>query len=180
MPSKVFAIVVDQRKMVAITVSEGDWHCYLPSEIETIYSQSDNLRTIASRLGITPLLIRKALRLASIDYLRDLYKQYQSGTPCAQLAAENGLTRSTLTKLFKQRGWQVKLGMSRPRFSQYQIAKAAMEHKTINAVARNLKVHWETAKTILKSQKLLTRQSGRYVLVVASDFLNSAHTHLRI
>ncbi|WP_170410211.1 hypothetical protein [Ruegeria atlantica] len=98
MPSDVSVMIEDERRMVAIAVSEGEWRCYLPSEIKKIYNQSDTLRSMALFLGITPLLARKALQLAGVDYLRDLYGKRQTGKSFKEIATDNGMKRSTLTK----------------------------------------------------------------------------------
>ena len=180
MPNKVFIFVDRGRKFIAVSCSEAEWHTLLPTEIKAIYEESKTLREFARKLDISPRLGRKALTLAGVNYLRDLYSKRCSGLSCTRVAAENGMKRATLSQLFKEQGYNVPRGKPRRLISQFQLSKAAYELRTINAVARRFKIHWQTAKAVLHSQSLLVTNNGQYRLNASSTSFRGGDLRLLI
>lgn len=160
MLGQVFAATFDGRKMIALPCSKYEWRHVELREILEQYENSDNLRGLASTLGISVRSVRTALNLIGIDYVLDLHRLHLGGRSCARIAQDNGMKPSTVAVLFTDRGWKVKRGRSRRRFSQYELMSMAFRQKTINAAAKELGVHWETARSLI--QKIgLTQAFGR-------------------
>lgn len=155
MLGQIFATTFDGRKLIALPCSKYEWRHVELREILDQYENSDNLKVLARKLGIGVRSVRTALSLACIDYVLDLHRLHLEGRSCAKIARDNGMKPGTLAVLFADRGWKVMRGRSRRRFSQYELMSAAFRQKTINATAKELGVHWETAKSLLQRLGLI-------------------------
>lgn len=97
------------------------------------------------------------MELAGIDYLRALFVRYDQGEQISDIASSIRMHPSNLSKQLRKAGYKVCRGRRRPTLTQTQISKAVLERTTINAVARKLEVHWETAKKVLVENGFLMK-----------------------
>lgn len=67
---------------------------------------------------------------------------------------------STLSRKLKAAGYKIRRGPRRRLLTQCQISKAVFERTTINAIARQLKVRWETAKKVLVENGFLEKSDA--------------------
>ncbi len=111
-------------------------------------------REFAERLGISPLVVRRLLDLLGVDYVQRLYRQYERGKTCSDIANANGMKPATLSKLFRERGFEVQRGVRRPKVPKHKLRRIWFETRVINRVAREFKIHWKTALRLLKAEKL--------------------------
>lgn len=124
------------------------WVPFSKREIREMYLKCANLRELACHFGISPLLARKLLSIAGIDFVRDLYNKYLAQRCCSSLARQNGMKPATLSKLFKKKGLKVFPRHSRPAIPSRSLQEIWHQTKTINSFARALGVHWQTASNI--------------------------------
>jgi len=137
------------------------WQPYLRRNILALLRQSKTHKEFATRLGISPLVVRRLLDLLGVDYVRHLYKQYERGKTCSDIANANGMKPATLSKLFKERGFEVQRGVRRPKVPKRKLRRIWTETQVVNRVARAFKIHWETALRLLESEKLIVDNKGR-------------------
>lgn len=180
MSLRVFSARFEGQEVIALPCSDHEWRLVKPSIIKDLYRQSANIRVFAAALKISTQAARKVLKLTKIDYLYELYGLYRRGVSCSKIASKNGMKRGTLSALFKQRGWPVAVGRSRRRVSQYQLMLEAMHRATINGVARSLRMHWATAKSLLCQQNLMTLKNGRFCPSVEVNAVWYADLQLRL
>ncbi len=95
MYSRVFPIKLRSGHCIAVATSDFECEGYRPAQIKRLYRRGTNLRELAERFGVSPVLVRKLLRLAKIDYVLDLYGQYETGKTCTEIARENTIYTST-------------------------------------------------------------------------------------
>lgn len=149
MYSKVFPVKLRSGHSIAVATSDFECEGYRPAQIKRLYRRGTNLRELAERFGVSPVLVRKLLRLAEIDYVLDLYGQYETGKTCTEIARENGMKVATLTALFAARNLSVSRGRKRPNIKMTAAARIWAVCRTINEFSQALDTHWTTASRIL-------------------------------
>lgn len=149
MYSKVFPVKLRSGHVIAVATNDCECEGYRPAQIIRLYRRSTNLRELAERFGISPALVRKLLRLAKIDYVLDLYGQYETGKTCTEIARENGMKVATLTVLFAARNLSVSRGRKRPNIKMTAAARVWAVCRTINEFSKALDTHWTTGSRIL-------------------------------
>lgn len=105
MLGQVFSAYLHGLSLIAVAVSPGEWRTLSFTELKKAYRASPNLKVLSEILGVDARATRKALGIAGIDYVLDMYKSYLKGRSCLQIANESGMKRSTLSALFADRGW---------------------------------------------------------------------------
>lgn len=144
-------VVADKnRSLSCVYVSRTQviWQPISAYEVRDAYFRFQNLRQLARHFGISPLLVRKLLRLTHIDYIRDLYNAYKGGCSCEELAKQNGMKPSTLSKLFKNSRLKVYPRHSRPKITRKKALAIWRWTGTINSFARKMGIHWQTALSL--------------------------------
>lgn len=154
MPSRVFAAKYCGVFHVYVSKEPNDWKPFKLREIRELYFECADLRELANRIDISPLLVRRMLTLAGIDFVRDLYNRYLAKRCCETLARQNGMKPATLSKLFKDNGLSVFRRHIRPVIPRKKLQKIWRRAATINGFARALGVHWQTAFAIHKDHSL--------------------------
>jgi len=137
------------------------WQPYLRREILALLRQSKTHKEFAARLGISPLVVRRLLDLLGVDYVQRLYRQYEKGNTCSDIANANGMKPATLSRLFRERGFEVQRGVRKPKVPKQKLRRIWIETQIINRVAREFKIHWKTALHLLEDEKLIVGYNGR-------------------
>lgn len=131
----------------------GFW--YSSKEIIAAYNKCTDHVRLAREFDTSPTLVRKLLDLAGVDYLRDLFREWEMKSTCADLAKKIRMKAQDLARKFRENGYQISRGRKRPPRTQYELSKAAEENAPITSVARRFDIHWQTAKKLLKTAGLL-------------------------
>ena len=143
----------------------GAWTGHSFDSVRAIYDRAANLREIAAHFGVGTVLARRLLNLVGIDYVGDWHRSHRRGVACEELARAHGLAVATLRRLFRHRGLPVNRGRPRRRFSQAELARAALKTKSVNGSAKTLAIHWATASKLLLGLGLFRRNGRRYELI---------------
>ncbi|MES0863348.1 hypothetical protein ABLN87_13410 [Ruegeria sp. SCPT10] len=137
------------------------WQPYLRRNILALLRQSKTHKEFATRLGISPLVVRRLLDLLGVDYVQRLNRQYKKGKTCSDIANANGMKPATLSKLFRERGFEVQRGVRRPKVPKHKLRRIWTETQVINRVAQKFTIHWQTALRLLEDEKLIVGYKGR-------------------
>ncbi len=101
------------------------------------------------------MVVRRLLDLLGVDYVQRLYRQYERGKNCSDIANANGIKPATLSRLFRERGFEVQRGVRKPKVPKQKLRRIWIETQIINRVAREFKIHWKTALHLLEDEKLI-------------------------
>ncbi len=157
----VFEIKCGRVPTIFLRETPNAWQPYLRRKLLALLKLSKTHREFAERLGINPLVVRRLLDLLGVDYVQRLYRQYQRGKTCSDIANANGMKPATLSKLFKERGFEVQRGVRRPKVPKHKLRRIWIETQVVNRVARKFKIHWKTALRLLEDEKLIVGYNGR-------------------
>ncbi|MES0863276.1 hypothetical protein ABLN87_13050 [Ruegeria sp. SCPT10] len=137
------------------------WQPYLRRKLLALLKLSKTHKEFATRLGISPLVVRRLLDLLGVDYVQRLNRQYKKGKTCSDIANANGMKPATLSKLFRERGFEVQRGVRRPKVPIHKLRRIWTETQVIDRVAQKFKIHWKTALHLLEEEKLIVDCKGR-------------------
>ncbi|MCF2872894.1 hypothetical protein L0664_17645 [Octadecabacter sp. G9-8] len=161
------------QRFIGILDDQNHLHFHSFEDVRKSYKLCTDHLSLAQIHGVTPRLVRKIMELAGIDYLRALFVRYEQGEQISDIARSIRMHPSNLSKQLREAGYKICRGKRRPTLTQIQISKAVLERKTINAVARKLQVHWETAKKALVENGFLMKpdaEQGAPYSITASPF----------
>ncbi len=142
---RVFQANLGGKQRIYVCNGCGGWVPYSRSQIAAAFEECASIKDLAGIFGISPLLARRMLSIARVDYVQRLYKNYLKGVTCAEIARENGMKPETLSKMFNDNGLDVWPGRRRPRIPTKKLFNLWQQTRTVNRFAKALKVHWETA-----------------------------------
>lgn len=145
------------QRFVGILDDQNHLHFHAFEDVRKSYKLCSDHLSLARIHGVTPRFVRKIMELAGIDYLRALFVRYEHGEQISDIANSIRMHPSNLSKQLREAGYKICRGRRRPTLTQSQISKAVLERTTINAVARKLQVHWETAKKLLVENGFLMK-----------------------
>lgn len=98
-----------------------------------------------------------SIRLAALGRREEALAESEEAVEIwRDVAASIRMHPSTLSRQLRAAGYKICRGPRRRLLTQSQISQAVLERKTINAVARKLQVHWETAKKVLVENRFLS------------------------
>ncbi|MDC0657808.1 hypothetical protein N6L27_07375 [Leisingera sp. SS27] len=149
-----FSADPQRQNWLYVKAATGSWHSCSRRRIRVAFNRAENLKQLAEWLGVSPMMVRRILTIAGIDFVRRLYSIYMSGNSCEHLAAQNGMKPATLSKLFKNKGFSVKRGRPYVQLPREQADQAWRCTGTVNSFARALNLHWKTAKNIHQEHAL--------------------------
>lgn len=144
------------QRFISILDDQNHLHFHAFEDVRNSYALCTDHLSLARIHGVTPRLIRKIMELAGIDYLSALFERHEKRERISDIAASIRMHTSTLSRQLRAAGYKICRGPRRRLLTQSQISKAVLERKTINAVARNLQIHWETAKKVLVENRFLS------------------------
>jgi hypothetical protein len=130
-------------------------------EIKLAYEKCQDHHKWSLRLKVSKTHIRRAFELVGIDYLKDLFVTWQTGSTCAQIAQKIGMKAQDLARKFKDNGHIITRGPKRPQATTSEIESAANPEAPVVSVAKKLSVHWQTARKILIEAGLLQATEPR-------------------
>lgn len=155
MAGKVRRVFWEEQPMFFVLGKSGFGYFYSPNEIAAAYKRCTDHVDLALKFDTSPTLVRKLLDLAGVDYLGDLFREWQTTSTCADLAKKIRMKAQDLARKFRENGYQISRGPRISRPTQYEISKAVEENAPITSVAGHFGIHWQTAKKLLRAVGLL-------------------------
>ncbi|MEP3346758.1 MAG: hypothetical protein ABJN34_08975 [Litoreibacter sp.] len=146
----------ENRDTIVVCKSLADIKIFSPADVKMEYVGTNSILEIGEQLGLASVYVIQMLDLVQIDFLTPLHKRHQRGENCVDLAREIGISSKKLRQLFAEKSLPVNRGRPRRRFSQRELAEAAMNNKTVRSFANHLGVRWATARMLLMRYSLAT------------------------
>jgi|GEM_PF-5979819 len=145
------------QRFISILDDRNHLHVHGFEDVRKSFKLCPDHMRLAEIYGVTPRLLSKIMDMAGIDYLRALFDRHDQGERISDIAASIRMHPSNLSKLLRKAGYKCRREKRRQTLTQCQVSKALLERTAINAVARKLQVHWETAKKVLVENGFLMK-----------------------
>lgn len=120
-----------------------------PHETRESYAATRSFGIFAHTFGFTHYEAIKALAHAGIDIFEDVGADWQNGQSSRSLSDRHGVTRATICRWIKKTGRKM-LPRNQNRTYDEDLIKQAFQKGTANKAATTARVHWLTARRILK------------------------------
>lgn len=129
-----------------------------PEKIREIYFSTRSLVRFGNTLGLCRRTAIKALATAGIDIYEDIASEWENRCSMRVLSNRHAVTRATISRWIKKAGREVKPRNGNRTYNEDLIERVYLERRSANQPALAGKVHWSTARRILKERGLWERR----------------------
>lgn len=110
--------------------------------------------------GMTRAEALRRLKVAGIDVMDDVAREWEKGVNLRELSRRHGAGRDTIARWIKKTGQKVPPRNSRQRYSEDVIIRTFQTNESCNEAAKRAGVSWATARRVIQKAGLWKTQSA--------------------
>lgn len=125
-----------------------------PNIVSEAFSRTGTLVDFANLFGLDRQSAVKALATAGINIHRVIAEEWGRGSTVRELSERHAVTRQTIGAWIKKGGRDVQPRNGNRQHDEDLIVKIYRDTKSANRAAQAAKVHWATARSVLRKHNL--------------------------